>query len=101
MPKAERFEDLFVWQEARQVRKEIYAGSKNGPFGRDYEMRGQIRAAALSTMNNIAEGFERGSNKEFAQFLNIAKGSGGEVRSTLYAALDEQYITNAQFEALR
>lgn len=101
MAKAEKFEDLIVWQEARQLRKEVYAAAKNGAFSKDFEMRGQIRAAALSVMNNIAEGFERGSNKEFAQFLNIAKGSAGEVRSILYAALDEDYVTADEFEKLR
>ena len=74
MAKAERFEDLMVWQEARRLCKEIYAASKTGTFCRDLELRSQIRAAALSAMDNIAEGFERGSNKEFAQFLNISKG---------------------------
>ena len=101
MSKAEKFEDLIVWQEARQLRKEVYSASKNGTFAKDFEMRSQIRDAALSAMNNIAEGFERGSNKEFAQFLNIAKGSAGEVRSTLYAALDESYIGTDEFERLQ
>lgn len=101
MAKAERFEDLIVWQEARLLCKEVYQISKNGLFARDFEMRGQIRDAALSAMDNIAEGFERGSNKEFAQFLNISKGSAGEVRSALYAALDEGYINDAEFEKLR
>ena len=101
MAKAERFEDLIVWQGARRLCKEIYTASKTGAFWRDLELRGQIRAAALSAMDNIAEGFERGSNKEFAQFLNISKGSTGEVRSALYAALDENYLTPPDFEKLR
>jgi four helix bundle protein len=101
MAKAEKFEDLIVWQEARLLRKEVYAASKSGPFARDFEMRSQIRSAALSAMDNIAEGFERGTNKEFAKFLNIAKGSAGEVRSALYGALDEDYLTKSQFEQLR
>lgn len=100
MAKAECFEDLTVWQDARAQRKEIYAASKDGHFARDFEMRGQIRSAALSAMSNIAEGFERGSNKEFSYFLNIAKGSVGEVRSLLYAALDEGYLTQPTFEKL-
>ncbi len=100
MAKADRFEDLIVWQEARSLRREIYAATKNGPFANDFEMRGQIRSAALSAMSNIAEGFERGSNKEFAQFLNIAKGSVGEVRSLLYAAQDEGYLDQAAFDRL-
>ncbi len=101
MAKAEKFEDLIVWQEARRLRQEIYAASKAGAFARDIEMRSQIRGAALSAMDNIAEGFERGSNKEFAQFLNICKGSAGEVRSALYAAFDENYLTAPEFERLR
>ena len=83
------------------MRQEVYEASKTGPFARDIEMRSQIRGAALSAMDNIAEGFERGSNKEFAQFLNICKGSTGEVRSALYAALDENYLTEPEFEKLR
>ena len=101
MAKAEKFEDLIVWQEARLLRKEVYAASKSGLFARDFELRGQIRGAALSAMDNIAEGFERGSNKEFEQFLNISKGSAGEVRSALYAAMDEGYLTSVEFEKLR
>jgi four helix bundle protein len=101
MAKAEKFEDLIVWQEARLLRKEIYSASRTGPFGRDWELRSQIRGAAISAMDNIAEGFERGSNKEFAQFLNISKGSAGEVRSALYAALDEGYLAPPEFHQLR
>jgi four helix bundle protein len=100
MAKAERFEDLVIWQDARCLRKEIYAVSNHGPFARDFEMRGQIRGAALSAMSNIAEGSERGSNKEFAQFLNIAKGSVGEVRSLLCGALDEGYLDQPRFDRL-
>ena len=101
MATAERFEDLVVWPEARVLRKEVSAATKEGAFARDFEMRGQIRSAALSTMNNIAEGFERGSNKEFTQFLNIAKGSNGEVRSQLYIALDQEYLAAHEFERLK
>jgi four helix bundle protein len=100
MAKAEQFEDLVVWQEARSLRKEIYAVSNHGPLAKDFEMRSQLRSAALSAMSNIAEGFERGSNKEFAQFLNIAKGSVGEVRSLLCAALDEGYLDQVAFDRL-
>ena len=101
MAKATKFEDLIVWQEARLLRKEISEATKNGAFSRDFEMRAQIRDAALSVMDNIAEGFERGSNNEFAQFLSFSKGSVVEVRSALYAALDDGYLTRAKFEALR
>ncbi len=101
MAKAQKFEDLIVWQEARLLCREVYSATNTGPFSKDFQMRAQIRNAALSAMDNIAEGFERGSNKEFAQFLNISKGSAGEVRSALYAALDEEYLTPEAFESLR
>ena len=101
MAKAEKFEDLIVWQEARKLRKEVSRVIRAGEFRHDFKLCDQIRRAALSAMDNIAEGFERGSNKEFAQFLIISKGSAGEVRSALYAALDDQYITAAEFENLR
>jgi four helix bundle protein len=98
--KAERFEELVVWQEARALRREVSIASRKGSFVKDFEMRNQIRGAALSAMDNIAEGFERGTNKEFAQFLSIAKGSAGEVRSALYAALDDGYVNEAEFKQL-
>ena len=101
MAKAERFEDLIVWQEARLLRKEVSKATRAAGFCRDFEMPDQIRGAALLAMDNIAEGFERGSNKEFPQFLIISKGSAGEIRSALYAALDDQYLTAAEFEKLR
>ena len=101
MAKAQKFEDLIVWQEARLLRKEVSQATKAHGFCRDFKMRDQIRGAALSAMDNIAEGFERGTNKEFVQFLVISKGSAGEVRSALYAALDEEYLSGAEFERLR
>ena len=87
MATAKQFEDLGVWQDARELVKEIYSASKQRAFYRDFGLRDQIRRAATSTMSNIAEGFERGSRKEFIQFLSIAKGSNGEVRSQLYVAI--------------
>jgi four helix bundle protein len=69
-------------------------------FNQDFGLREQIRRAAVSTMSNIAEGFERGSRKEFMQFLNIAKASNGEVRSQLHVALDQKYISEKEFAAL-
>jgi four helix bundle protein len=79
------FESLHVWHDARSLVKKIYASS-GAPL--DQSLRDQIRRAALSVMSNIAEGHERGSAREFARFLKIAKGSCGEVRSQLYAAED-------------
>jgi four helix bundle protein len=96
MAKIERFEDIAAWQRARSLVKEIYSLTAQGQFARDFELRSQLRRAAVSIMSNIAEGFERGSNKEFRHFLHIAKGSAGEVRSLLYVALDSGYINEAQ-----
>ena len=83
MPTIYKFEDMEVWQNARSLTKKIYICSSNGKFSKDFGLRDQIRRASVSIMSNIAEGFERGSNKEFIQFLFIAKGSAGEVRSQL------------------
>jgi len=91
-----RFEDLDVWQKARALVNEVYALTRDGSFGQDFALRDQIRRAAVSVMANIAEGFERGGDKEFRQFLAVAKGSCGEVRSHLWAALDQGYATQAQ-----
>jgi four helix bundle protein len=75
--------------------------TKQGAFRRDFSLRDQITRAAISSMSNIAEGFERGSRREFIQFLNVAKGSTGEVRSQLYVALDQKYVDQKMFEKLR
>ena len=101
MATVQQFEDLAVWQGARELVKEIYAVSKQRAFYRDFGLRDQICRAATSTMSNVAEGFERGTRKEFIQFLNIAKGSNGEVRSQLYVALDQEYLTEKTFNELR
>ena len=101
MATAKQFEELGVWQDSRVLVKEIYKASKQRAFYRDIGLREQIRRAATSTMSNIAEGFERGSRKEFIQFLNISKGSIGEVRSQLYIALDQEYLVENEFTVLR
>jgi four helix bundle protein len=101
MATVKRFEELGVWQDSRQLVRAIYSASKQRPFCRDCGLREQIRRAAMSTMSNIAEGFERGTRKEFLQFLNISRGSNGEVRSQLYAALDQGYVSEREFESLR
>ena len=90
--KIERFEDLEIWQEARELCKRIFEITSISPFCSDFKFRDQIRASSGSVMDNIAEGFERGGNKEFIQFLSVAKGSCGEVRSQSYRAFDYQYI---------
>ena len=92
MPKADKFEDLAIFQSARSLCKEVYAITKNGEFSRDSRFVQQIHAAAGSVMDNIAEGFERQGNKEFVNFLYIAKGSCGEVRSQIIRATDVGFI---------
>lgn len=94
--KIERFEDITVWKDARSLSKQIYSVSKLGEFSKDFGLRDQIRGAAVSVMSNIAEGFERDSNREFVKFLSYSKGSVGEVRSQLYVALDQNYITESE-----
>ena len=95
-----KFEDIEAWQLAREMTKAIYAISNDGPFARDFGLRDQIRRASVSIMSNIAEGFERGGDKEFFQFVSIAKGSSGEVRAQLYVALDAGYIDQQTFSRL-
>lgn len=100
MANVQRFEDLEAWKIARAVTREIYQVSKNELFYRDYGLRHQICRALVSIMSNIAEGFERDGDKEFINFLSIAKGSSGEVRSQLYVALDQNYISESEFNFL-
>lgn len=91
MSKIESFEDLVVWKEARELVVLVYKSFQNC---KDYAFKDQIQKAAISVMNNISEGFERGSNADFVRFLYYSKGSAGEVRSMTYVALDLGYITN-------
>jgi four helix bundle protein len=98
MSKIHRFEDIEAWQLARELTVEVYRLTLKEDFNRDYGMKDQIRRASVSIMNNIAEGFERGSNKDFAKFLFISRGSAGEVRSLLYVAKDLGYISEEDFE---
>ena len=97
----QNFEDLNVWKQARLLTQEVYRLTKIGKFSRDFGLRDQIQRAAISVMLNIAEGFERGGNQEFSQFLYVAKASCGEVRSQLYVALDQGYVTHDETEKLR
>src|SRR5262245_5765104 len=94
------FEDLNVWKQARQLTQEVYRLTKTEKFLKDFGLRDQIRRAAISVMSNIAEGFERGGNQEFVQFLYVAKASCGEVRSQLYITLDQGYATANDTEKL-
>ena len=98
--KIERFEDLEIWQEARDLCKFVFSITLSDAFKKDFKFRDQIRASSGSIMDNIAEGFERGGNKEFMQFLYIAKGSCGETRSQSYRALDFQYLSNEESDLL-
>src|ERR1043166_6326019 len=100
MARLERFEDVDAWKVARELTKLIYQVTAAGEFARDFGLRDQIRRAAVSILSNIAEGFERGGNKEFLQFLSQAKGSCGEIRAQLYVALDQTYISDIQFQEL-
>jgi len=100
MAKIEKFEDIEAWEKARRIAKNVYAACRQVEFSRDFGLRDQMQRAAVSIMSNIAEGFERGTNKEFIQFLFIAKGSAGEVRSQLYLALDLGYINQDVFDSL-
>ena len=88
------FEDLEIWKDARALTREIYQLTRDSKFSKDFALRDQIRRAAISIMSNIAEGFERAGNQEFIQFLYVAKASCGEVRSQLYVALDQSYVTS-------
>lgn len=92
MAKIEKFEDLKCWQAARQLVKMVYVGCEEGKFVRDFDTKSQMRRAALSTMNNIAEGFGRGSDKEFIRFLEIAQSSAMEVKSITYVLIDLNYL---------
>ena len=96
MPKS--FEELPVWQKARDLVKYVYDLTKKENFFRDFTLIDQIRRSSTSIMYNISEGFERGSNTEFIQFLFISKGSAGETRSQFYVAFDQNYITKDEFD---
>jgi four helix bundle protein len=95
-----KFEDIKAWQKARQANKLIYKISARGEFAQDFALKDQIHRASISTMGNIAEGFGRRSNKEFANFLNIAHGSATEAQSHLYVALDVDYIEQNTFDKI-
>ncbi len=96
MSSARSFEDLWIWQTARVVVKEVYSDfGIDTAAARDFGFQDQIRRAAMSVMNDIAEGFERGSDADFANFLRIAKGSCGEVRSMFYTAEDLGYVPSS------
>src|SRR6266849_7355089 len=98
--KIKKFEELESWKKARKLTNRVYEATAAGSFTRDFGLKDQMRRASVSILSNIAEGFERGGDKEFLQFLAMAKGSCGEVRAQLYVALDQTYINDAQFQEL-
>jgi len=98
MATLKRFEDLDIWLLARKLCAKIFLFTEKGAFIKDFNFKGQIRAASGSIMDNIAEGFGRGGNKEFVNFLSIAIGSCCEVKSQLYRALDWIYISDVEFK---
>jgi four helix bundle protein len=98
MATIERFEEIVSWKESRELNQVLGDLIDTGKFKNSYRLINQIEGSAGSIMDNIAEGFERGGNKEFIQFLYIAKGSCGELRSQLYRALDRKYIMQCEFD---
>ena len=100
MAKIKRFEEIESWKRARNLANEIYRLTSTGRFARDFGLKDQMRRASVSILSNIAEGFERGGDQEFLQFLAVAKGSCGELRAQLYVALDQNYCSEDHFEIL-
>ena len=100
MATIKKFEDIDAWQRARELTREIYRVTNQGAFAKDLGLRDQVRRASVSIMSNIAEGFGRGGNREFIQFLSMAKGSVSEVQAQLYVAVDAGYLTKDQFQQL-
>ena len=96
--KITRFEDIKGWEKARSLTAYVYSLTKKAAFSKDFELKNQIRAAAGSSMHNVAEGFDADTNPEFVRFLRYAKRSCSEVQSQLYLAKDEAYIENNEFE---
>ncbi len=100
MPTFKRFEDIQAWQKSRRVTRKIYEVTATDRFARDFGLRDQIQRASISIMANIAEGFGRHTDKDFANFLSIAHASVSEVQSHLYVALDLSYVSEDLFTEL-
>jgi four helix bundle protein len=98
MTTAKRFEELDVWKRSKELTNLVYDFSKSEAFSRDFALRDQIRRAAISIMSNIAEGFESSTQNTFIKYLGYAKASAGEVRSQLYIAHDQGYISEVDFK---
>ena len=99
MSKVEKFEDLRCWQEARLLVREIFLIGEYGKLAKDYDTNSQLKRAALSTMNNIAEGFGKYSSKEFIRYLDTASNSVSEVKNILYVLLDLNYLAVEKIKA--
>jgi four helix bundle protein len=100
MAKFSKFEEIQAWQKAHEVTLTVYRITTNGDFAKDFGLKDQIRRASVSIMANIAEGHGRRSNSEFANFLNVSRGSVAEVQSHLYVALGLGYISQQDFDEL-
>lgn len=98
MSTIKKFEELEIWQLSRELCKDVYGFIRSSEFSQDYALKDQINRSSGSMMDNIAEGFGRGGNQEFKNFLTYSTGSAKEVQSQLYRALDRGYITREQFE---
>jgi four helix bundle protein len=101
MSKISSFEEIKAWKAARIFTKKLYQTTSRNGFDKDYELKRQIRKATVSISSNVAEGFERNTDKEFIYFLYIAKVSAGEVRSQLYVAFDLGYLEQKEFDKLK
>ncbi len=100
MGSVQRFEDLEIWQLARELVRYVYELTRKEEFSRDYDLKSQIRSSSVSVMNNISEGFESRTTNRFINYLGHSKGSCGETRSMSYVALDCGYITKSEFQKL-
>jgi four helix bundle protein len=100
MATVKRFEDLDIWIKSREIVGRIYALTRKSTFSKDIELSSHIRKTAISIPSNIEEGFERNGNKEFLNFLSVAKGSCGELSTQLYLAFDQNYLDKDHFDDL-
>ena len=100
MASIQRFEEIEAWKKGRELTRRIYQTTSQAGFSHDFTLKDQIKRAAISISSNIAEGFERGGNREFIQFLATAKGSASELKSQLYTASDAGYIDKKEFDEL-
>jgi four helix bundle protein len=100
MATIKKFEDLEIWQLARQLENKIFEETEKGKLSKDYKLKDQMNASSGSIMDNIAEGFGRAGRLEFVQFLSISNGSGNELQSQLYRCLDRKYISQSTFDEL-